>query len=122
MPEVAGVRDRRAFLIFVGMQVAAWSVPASATPIHSANAGEPRLFLTPMERDMSGSERPDFNDALAVGRAFDLTLPDSHAVRDAYAQGQDHVEAPPLQPVRHLERARDAVSAWRHRATSAPHG
>jgi HD domain len=93
MPEVAGVRDRRAFLIFVGMQVAAWSVPASAMPIHSANAGEPRLFVTPMERDMSGSERSDFNDALAVGRALDLTLPDSHAVRDAYAQAE--AESPP---------------------------
>src|SRR6476661_8038802 len=42
---------------------------------------------------MSGSERPDFNDALAVGRAFDLTLPDSHAVRDAYAQAE--AESPP---------------------------
>ena len=87
------MRDRRAFLIFVGMQVAAWSVPASAMPIHSANADEPRLFVTPMERDMSGSERRDFNDALAVGRALDLTLPDSHAVRDAYAQAE--AESPP---------------------------
>ncbi len=51
------MRDRRAFLTFVGMQVAAWSVPASA------------------------------------GRAFDLTLPDSHAVRDAYAQAE--AESPP---------------------------
>src|SRR5258705_2269567 len=42
---------------------------------------------------MSGSERPDFNDALAVGRAFDLTVPDSHAVRDAYAQAE--TESPP---------------------------
>jgi hypothetical protein len=40
MSEVAGVRDRRAFLTFVGMQVAAWSVPASAMPIHSAKAHE----------------------------------------------------------------------------------
>ena len=37
---------------------------------------------------MSGSEKPDFNDALAVGRALDLTLPDSHAVREAYAQAK----------------------------------
>ena len=93
MPEVAGVRDRRAFLTFVGMQVAAWSVPASAMPIDSANADEPRLFVTPMEGDVSGSEKPDFNAALAVGRALDLTLPDSHAVRDAYAQAE--AESPP---------------------------
>ena len=32
--------------------------------------------------------KPDFNDALAVGRALDLALPDSHAVRDAYAQAE----------------------------------
>ena len=37
---------------------------------------------------MSGSEKPDFNYALAVGRALDLTLPDSHAVREAYAQAK----------------------------------
>jgi hypothetical protein len=37
---------------------------------------------------MSGSEKPDFNDALAVGRALDLTLPDSRAVRDAFARAQ----------------------------------
>ena len=36
----------------------------------------------------SGSEKPDFSDALAVGRALDLTLPDSRAVRDAYAEAQ----------------------------------
>jgi HD domain len=46
-----------------------------------------------MERDMSQSENPIFNDALAVGRALDLTLPDSHAVRDAYTQAQ--AESPP---------------------------
>ena len=80
--------ERRAFLILVGTQVAAYSVPASAMPIHSANADEPRLSITPMERDMSGSTKPDFSDALAVGRALDLTLPDSRAVRDAYADAQ----------------------------------
>ena len=37
---------------------------------------------------MSGSTKPDFSDALAVGRALDLTLPDSHAVREAYAQAK----------------------------------
>jgi hypothetical protein len=99
MPEVAGVWDRRAFLTFVGMQVAVWSVPASAMPIHSANAHEPRLFVTPMERDMSGSEKPDFNDVLAVGRALDLILPDSHAVRDAYAQAE--AESPPYAQLAH---------------------
>jgi HD domain len=46
-----------------------------------------------MERDVSGSEKPDFSDALAVGRELDLNLPDSHAVRDAYAQAQ--AESPP---------------------------
>jgi len=37
---------------------------------------------------MSGSEKPNFSDALAVGRELDLTLPDSRAVRDAYAQAE----------------------------------
>jgi len=37
---------------------------------------------------MTGSEKPDLSDALAVGRALDLTLPDSRPVRDAYAQAQ----------------------------------
>src|SRR3989442_6868770 len=41
-----------------------------------------------MERDMSGSERPSFSGALAVGRKLDLPLPDSPAVRDAYAQAE----------------------------------
>src|SRR5438105_14515278 len=41
-----------------------------------------------MERGMSGSEKPNFSDALAVGRELDLTLPDSRAVRDAYAQAE----------------------------------
>src|SRR6059058_6696010 len=42
---------------------------------------------------MSGSEKPDLSDALAVGRALDLTLPDSRPVRDAYAQAE--AESPP---------------------------
>jgi hypothetical protein len=37
---------------------------------------------------MSGTERPAFSDALAVGRALDLTRPDSRAVRDAFARAQ----------------------------------
>ena len=37
---------------------------------------------------MNGSEKPDFSAALAVGRALNLTLPDSQTVRDAYAQAQ----------------------------------
>ena len=37
---------------------------------------------------MSGSEQLDFSDALAVGRELDLILPDSRAVRDAYAQAE----------------------------------
>jgi HD domain len=41
-----------------------------------------------MERDMSGRAKPDFSDALAVGRALDLTLPDSRTIRDAYDQAQ----------------------------------
>src|SRR3989442_14429767 len=41
-----------------------------------------------MERDMSGSERPSFSGALAVGRELDLLLPDSPAVRDAYDQAE----------------------------------
>src|SRR2546423_11374781 len=35
---------------------------------------------------MSGSEKPDLSGALAVGRKLDLILPDSRAVRDAYAE------------------------------------
>ena len=37
---------------------------------------------------MSGSEKPSFSGALAVGRKLDLLLPDSPAVRDAYAQAE----------------------------------
>src|SRR6478672_11287166 len=65
------------------------SVPISTMPIHSATADEPHLPLTPTERDMSGSEKRDFSEALATGRALDLTLPDSRAVRDAYAQARE---------------------------------
>src|SRR2546429_2787945 len=46
----------------------------------------------PMERDVSESEKSDFSDALVVGRELDLKLPDSHAVRDAYAQAQAESE------------------------------
>jgi HD domain len=67
--------------------------PGLRHAVHSANADKPRLSTTPMERDVSGSEKPDFSDALAVGRELDLNLPDSHAVRDAYAQAQ--AESPP---------------------------
>src|SRR3989441_5161525 len=44
--------------------------------------------MTPMEGDMSGSENPSFSGALAVGGELDLLLPDSPAVRDAYAQAE----------------------------------
>ena len=37
---------------------------------------------------MSQSEKAEFSDVLAVGRALDLTLPDSRAVRDAFARAQ----------------------------------
>ena len=37
---------------------------------------------------MSGSERPSFSGALAVGRKLDLPLPDRPVVRDAYAQAE----------------------------------
>ena len=37
---------------------------------------------------MSGNEKPDFGNALAVGRELDLKLPDSQAVRDAYEQAE----------------------------------
>ena len=37
---------------------------------------------------MSRNGIPDFGEALAVGRKLDLKLPDSGAVRDAYAQAQ----------------------------------
>src|SRR5258708_31724374 len=41
-----------------------------------------------MEGDMSGSEKPNFSDALVVGRELDLILPDSRAVRDAYERAE----------------------------------
>src|ERR1700720_2551328 len=41
-----------------------------------------------MERDVSGRNKPDFNNLLAVGQNLDLKLPDSPAVRDAYAQAE----------------------------------
>jgi hypothetical protein len=41
-----------------------------------------------MERNVSQNEKPDFSKALAVGRELDLKLPDSQAVRDAYAQAE----------------------------------
>src|SRR2546428_13366323 len=41
-----------------------------------------------MERNMSGSDKPEFSDALVLGRALDLNLPDSRAVRDAFARAQ----------------------------------
>ena len=37
---------------------------------------------------MSGSERPSFSGAVAVGRKLDLPLLDSPAVRDAYAHAE----------------------------------
>src|SRR5258706_870642 len=54
---------------------------------------KPHPYMTPMERDMSGSEKPGFSGALAVGRELDLLLPDSPAVREAYAQAE--AESPP---------------------------
>jgi len=33
-----------------------------------------------------GSEKPDFSNAMAVGRELELKLPDSQVVRDAYTQ------------------------------------
>ena len=42
----------------------------------------------PMERDVTGSKKPDFDNALAVGRELDLKLPNSQVVRDAYAQAE----------------------------------
>ena len=39
------------------------------------------------------SEKPDFSDALAVGRELDLDLADSKVVRDAYARARD--DSPP---------------------------
>jgi hypothetical protein len=35
---------------------------------------------------VSGSEKPDFSNAMAVGRELELKLPDSQVVRDAYTQ------------------------------------
>src|SRR5712664_2194425 len=80
--------DRRAFLTILGRNVAAWSVMTSTMPIRSAMAHEAGPSAKPMERHMSGSEKPEFSVALAVGRALDLTLPDTRAVRDAYARAQ----------------------------------
>src|SRR2546422_5949325 len=51
-------------------------------------ADKPHPYMTPRERDRSGSEKPSFSGALAVGRELDLLLPDSPAVREAYAQAE----------------------------------
>src|SRR5438477_11570724 len=51
-------------------------------------ADKPHPYMTPLERDMSGSEKPDLSGALAVGRKLDLKLPDSRTVRDAYAEAE----------------------------------
>lgn len=64
-----------------------------AMPISSADGDEPHVSAKRVEREMSGRDKPDFFDALAVGRALDLTLPDSRAVRDAYEAAQ--TESPP---------------------------
>ena len=93
MPDVPNMRDRRAVLTLIGTQVAAWSVATSAAPSIAALADEPRLSTTHMERDVSEREKLELSNALAVGRTLDLSLPDSSAVRDAYAQAQ--AESPP---------------------------
>ena len=92
MLEVPNTRDRRTFLILAGAQVAAWSVSASAESIRSERMDKPRR-VTSKERNVSGIEKPSFSEALAVGRALDLSMPDSRAVQDAYAQAQ--AESPP---------------------------
>ncbi|MEA2954638.1 MAG: hypothetical protein QOJ58_126 [Alphaproteobacteria bacterium] len=92
MLEVPNTRDRRTFLTLAGAQVAAWSVSASAGSIRSEHMDEPRR-VTSKERNVSGIEKPSFSEALAVGRALDLSMPDSRAVQDAYAQAQ--AESPP---------------------------
>ena len=65
--------------------------------VHSRRLGRRSLRWSPclgsqasptMERDMSGRERPSFSGALAVGGKLDLPLPDSPAVRDAYADAE----------------------------------
>jgi hypothetical protein len=86
------MRDRRTFLTLAGAQVAAWSVSASAESIRSERMDKPRR-VTSKERNVSGIEKPSFSEALAVGRALDLSMPDSRAVQDAYAQAQ--AESPP---------------------------
>src|SRR5713226_3999556 len=48
----------------------------------------------PMERDVTGSKKPDFDNALAVGRELDLKLPNSQVVRDAYAQAEAETSQP----------------------------
>jgi hypothetical protein len=93
MLEVPNTRDRRTFLTLAGAQVAAWSVSASAGSIRSEHMDNPRLCVTSKERNVSGIEKPSFSEALAVGRALDLSMPDSRAVQDAYAQAQ--AESPP---------------------------
>ena len=86
MREIRGMCERRVFLALIGTQVAACATPAfrRANPLSGRN--------TPVRNthgvDMSGHEKPRFNDALAVGRALDLALPDSRSVRDAYELAQ----------------------------------
>jgi len=47
-----------------------------------------------MERDVTGSKKPDFDNARAAGRELDLKLPDSQVVRDAYAQAEAETSQP----------------------------
>jgi hypothetical protein len=42
---------------------------------------------------VSGSEKPDFSNAMAVGRELELKLPDSQVVRDAYTQAKCRISA-----------------------------
>src|SRR5260221_13110765 len=51
------------------------------------------LSMTPMELEMTGNEKPDFSEALAVGRKLNLKLPDSSAVKDTHAHAR--AESPP---------------------------
>ena len=50
--------------------------------------GPPLIALVTMPEVPSIPDQPGFSGALAVGRKLDLPLPDSPAVRDAYAQAE----------------------------------
>jgi HD domain len=58
-------------------------------PVHAAESGP---TAPNKKRGMEKTKVPDFQGALAIGRALGLTLPDSATVADAYVRAQEESE------------------------------